>query len=134
MVGIKGFFFTRGFTILKKIRIKFVKEETVRLQMLERQDLDFMGLTPEQYIKKTDGPHWGKDVYKVKTKNSAPRGYGFIGWNLRNPLFKSRKTRKALYHLVNRDLMIEKFLYNFSIPATGPNYRSSIYTLLMSNP
>ena len=24
--------------------------------------------------------------------------------------------------------MIEKFLYNFSIPATGPNGRSSIYT------
>ena len=118
----------KGIYNFKKIRIKFVKEETVRLQMLERQDLDFMGLTPEQYIKKTDGPHWGKDVYKVKTKNSALQGYGFIGWNLRNPLFKSRKTRKALYHLVNRDLMIEKFRYNFSIPATGPNDRSSIYT------
>ena len=84
----------KGIYNFKKIRIKFVKEETVQLQMLERQDLDLMGLTPEQYIKKTDGPHWGKNVYKVKTKNSAPRGYGFIGWNLRNPLFKSRKLER----------------------------------------
>ena len=73
------------------------------------------------------GKKWGKDVFKAKVQNKAPVNYSFIGWNLRNPLFKTKKTRKALYHLVNRNLMIEKFLFNLSLPATGPLFRQSDY-------
>ncbi|MCY4524295.1 MAG: ABC transporter substrate-binding protein, partial [Halobacteriovoraceae bacterium] len=110
-----------------KIMIKFVKDETVSMQMLEKKDLDFMGLTTEQYVKKAKGKHWGKDVYKFQVSNKAPKGYSFIGWNLRNVLFKNKNVRKALYHLVNRDFMIKKFEYGLSVPATGPQDLSSIY-------
>ena len=111
-----------------KITIKFVKDETVSLQMLEKQDIDFMGLSTEQYVKKAQGKRWGKNVFKYKVANKAPKGYSFIGWNLRNVLFSNKNVRKALYHLINRDLMIKKFEYDFSIPATGPLDTSSIYS------
>jgi ABC-type transport system substrate-binding protein len=110
-----------------KIRMKFVKDEGKSIQHLVKGGLDFVSLRPEKFVKNTTGKNWGKKVFKVKVQNKAPVNYSFIGWNLRNPLFKSKKTRKALYLLVNRKLMIEKFLFNLSLPATGPLFRQSDY-------
>ena len=119
--------YNKGRFNFRKVVIKFIKDKTIRLQMLERKDIDYLDLAPDQYVKKTGGKQWGKDVFKVKTVNKAPKGYSFIGWNQRDSLFKNRNVRKALYHLVNRKLMIKKFLYGFSTLATGPHYSSSIY-------
>ena len=111
----------------EKIRMKFVKDEVKSIQHLEKGGLDFVSLSPEKYTKNTSGKKWGQDVLKVKVKNKAPVNYSFIGWNLTNPLFKSKKTRKALFLLINRKLMIEKFRFNLSLPATGPLFRQSDY-------
>lgn len=110
-----------------KILMRFVKDGTVAIQRLQKGDLDFNSLTVEEYKKKTNGPKWGKTVFKVKTQNKAPTGYGFIGWNLTNDLFKSKNVRTALYHLLDREKMIKKFRFGMSLPATGPIYRQSIY-------
>jgi microcin C transport system substrate-binding protein len=111
----------------ESIVFRFVKEEDISLQMLVRGNLDYDALTPEVYMEKTKGPEWGKSVIKVKTQNSAPKSYGFIAWNLRNPIFKDRDVRVGLAHLVNRKLMIEKFRYGMAVPATGPVHISSEY-------
>jgi ABC-type transport system substrate-binding protein len=110
-----------------KVFLRFIKESSVAIQRLEKGSLDFNGLSAEDYEKKTKSKSWGKKVFKVKTKNKAPKGYGFIGWNLNDPKFKSVKVRKALYHLVNRGEMIEKFRFGYSKPATGPLYIQSEY-------
>ena len=81
--------------------MKVSKDDNLTLTLLEKGKLDFIGLTAEQFFKKTSGKKWGKDVLKKKYANKAPKSYGFIGMNLKNDLFKSLKTRKALYHLVN---------------------------------
>jgi ABC-type transport system substrate-binding protein len=117
----------KGVYNFDRIVIRFVSDGTVALQRLMRGDLDFNALSPEEYEQKAVGPRWGKDVYKVKTKNIQPKGYGFIAWNLENDLFKSRNVRTALYHLVNRREMIDKFLFGHSAPATGPLYAQSVY-------
>lgn len=109
------------------VKIRFVKDSSTALLRLEKGDLDFLPLSPEEYVKKTDGKKWGKDVFKVKTENLEPKGYGFIGWNLKNPLFKNRDVRVALAELIDRAKMIEKFTYGLSLPATGPWYRQSEY-------
>ena len=110
-----------------KIVLRFVSDQTVALEMLKKGSLDFLSLRPEEYVKKAVGPEWGKSVHKVKTLNKTPKGYNFIGWNMKHPILKDRKVRKALYHLVNRPLMIEKFEYGYSVPAAGPIYPSSPY-------
>jgi microcin C transport system substrate-binding protein len=95
--------------------------------MLKKGDIDFMELTPEQYVLKAVGPEWGKKVIKVKTENKMPKGYGFIAWNLRKEMFKDKEVRKALAMLVNRPLMNEKFRFNMSLLQTGPIYVTSDY-------
>lgn len=109
------------------ILMRFVQDGTIAIQRTENGDFDFIGLTSEEYMKKTNGPKWGKDILKVKMTNKAPKGYGFIGLNLKNPMFTTAKTRKALSHLFNREEMIKKFLYDMSLPAAGPWYQQSDY-------
>lgn len=111
----------------EKIVQRFVSNSNVNIEMLKKGSLDFIGMTPEMYMKRTSGPEWGTKVHKVKTKNKSPKGYNFIGWNLKHPILKDRMVRKALYHLVNRKLMVEKFEYGLSEPAVGPVYHSSPY-------
>jgi len=111
----------------KKVQMKFVKDETIALTMVGKGNLDFISMNSESFVKKANGKRWGKSAFKVKIQNKAPKSYAFIGWNLNNPLFKSKKTRMALYHLVNRKLMIKKFMYDMALPARGPLYLQSPY-------
>ena len=117
----------KGIYNFDSINIRFISAIDVAIQRMENGDLDFMGLGAEEYMKKTSGPKWGKEVLKVKTQNKQARGYGFVGLNLTNPIFANKKTRQAMVHLFNRREMIKKFLYDLSLPATGPLYQQSEY-------
>lgn len=111
----------------ERIRMRFDKEENLALERLKKGELDYDGLTPEAFVKKTEGAPWGERVFKKKVENSAPKAYGYIGWNLRKELFKSKDVRRALAHLMNREEMNQKFRYGMSLPATGPWYQQSAY-------
>ena len=111
-----------------KIMIRFVKEENLEIEMLKKGQLDYDVLTPEAFMKKTEGAPFGGTVLKKKVENSDPtRGYGFIGWNFKNPMFKDRNVRVALAHLMNREEMNNKFRYGLSVPATGPWLHNNPY-------
>lgn len=117
----------KGENTFDQILMRFIQDGTIAIQRIEKGDLDFISLSPEEFEKKTNSKNWGKSVQKVKMENQAPKGYGFIGWNMKNDIFKSVKVRKALYHLINRPMMIEKFDFGYNLPATGPWYQQSIY-------
>lgn len=110
-----------------RMRMRFIKEGNIAIQRLEKGDLDYNPLSAEEFVKKTSGKKWGKSVKKVQYENSASKSYNFIGWNLKNDFFKSKKVRLALYHLVDREKMIEKYDYGLRLPATGPWYQQSVY-------
>lgn len=73
------------------INLRFVQDENVALEMLKKGELDYDLLTAEQYSKRTEGPPFGKTVIKYKERSKLPKGYGFIGWNMKNILFKDKK-------------------------------------------
>lgn len=104
----------------ERIMIRFVKEENLEIEMLKKGQLDFNGLTPEAFVKKTNDAPFGTTILKKKVENADPtRGYGFVGWNFLNPLFQDRKVRVALAHLMNREEMNKKFRYGMSELARG---------------
>jgi peptide/nickel transport system substrate-binding protein/microcin C transport system substrate-binding protein len=117
----------KGVYNVNTITMRFIKENAVAIPTLEKGDIDYIGLGAEDYMKKTTGPKWGKEVIKIKTQNKQARGYAFVGFNLQNPMFASKKTREAMVHLFNRKEMIKKFLFDLSLPATGPQYQQSEY-------
>jgi peptide/nickel transport system substrate-binding protein/microcin C transport system substrate-binding protein len=117
----------KGLYNFQTMTMRFIKDGTIAIRTLENGELDFLPLQPEEYMQKTAGPKWGKEVFKVKTQNKSVGGYGFVGFNLTNPIFKSLKTREAIVGLFDRKKMIEKLLFNLSLPATGPLYQQSDY-------
>ena len=117
----------RGKYNFERLRLRFIKEENIAIEMLKKGDLDYEALAPEAYEKKTSGPEWGKTVMKLKVENLAPKSYGYVGWNLRRELFKDRDVREALFLLLNREEMNKKFRFGMSLLATGPWYQQSVY-------
>src|SRR5690606_23820820 len=113
--------------VIPKVVLRFVSEENVSLELLKKGDIDFLGLRPDGFVKKTVGEIWEKKIVKVKTENKTPKGFNFIGWNFKHPILKDKEVRKALAMLFNRPLMLNKFEYDLSEYATGPIYVQSDY-------
>ncbi|MBE8222199.1 MAG: peptide ABC transporter substrate-binding protein [Bdellovibrionales bacterium] len=124
--GHKTKYLSKAFNF-ENIFIRIIRDENLRFESLKKQKIDLVSLTPEQFVKKTKGKPWGTKVFSKKVSNKSGKGYGFVGWNLKNKLFKNKKVRQALAHLMNRDLMNKKFRHNMSILATGPWYAQSDY-------
>ena len=112
---------------IKYIAFRFIQDENDQLIRMGAGDFDFLSLSPEAYMKKTNKAPWGTKLIKKQISNKQPSGYNYIAWNLKNPLFQSKKTRRALSYLMNRKLMNEKFLYSTSRSASGPWYSWSDY-------
>lgn len=110
----------RGLYNFETIQFRLAKEENIYMEMLNRGDLDYQELSPEEYSKKTEGGNWGKTVNKFKAENSLAKGYRYVAWNLENNLFKDKNIRKALAYLMNREEMNQKFRFGLSVLATGP--------------
>ncbi|KYG69263.1 peptide ABC transporter substrate-binding protein [Bdellovibrio bacteriovorus] len=109
------------------ITMRFYKDENVELERAKKGELDYLDLRVEAFMKKTEGAPWGKTIIKHKVENSAPKSYGFIGWNFRKELFQDRNVRVALAHLLNREEMNKKFRYGMSDLANGAIYLRSEY-------
>ncbi len=109
---------------IDKIVFKIITDDTVRLQLLKRGDIDFAGLRPIQWVKQTRSAKFNTRVRKLKfyTPN-----YNFIGWNLRRVYFKDRDVREALTHLIDRKSILKNILYNLGKITTGPFYIYSKY-------
>ena len=112
---------------IPRIVFRFLQDENDQLIRMGAGDLDFLTLTPEAFIKKTNKKPYGESILKKEVQNKSAKGYGFIAWNLKKPLFQSQKVRVALAHLMNRELMNQKFRYNKDQLATGPWYSWSDY-------
>ena len=111
----------------KTLALRFVKTETDTLLRMAKEHLDYSRLSAETFFEKTKKAPWGTRIKKVKYQNKEPSGYGYIGFNLKKPLFQDKKVRKALAHLLNRELMNKKFQYNQRELARGPWYFWSDY-------
>jgi len=107
---------------LDKVVFKIITDNTVAFQVLKRKDLDISGLTPIQWERQTNTPSFQENFDKLSY--FAPN-YSYIGWNSKRPFFADKQVRTALTHLVNRELILEKILYNLGAVVTNPFYINS---------
>jgi len=75
--------------------------------------IDYTGIYPYQYKRISHNP--SLRVYK-----QLSHGYSYIGYNLKNPLFKDKRVRKAITLAINREEMVKYILYGLGVVATGP--------------
>jgi peptide/nickel transport system substrate-binding protein len=107
---------------IDKIVFRIITDPSVALQVLKRQELDVASLTPIQWEMQTGSPDFEKnfDKFSYYTPN-----YSYIGWNSERPFFSDKRVRRAMTHLVNRELILEKIMFGLGAVVTNPFYINS---------
>ncbi len=107
---------------LNKIIFRIITDPSVALQVLKRQELDVASLTPIQWERQTSSPDFEKHFDKFSYY--APN-YSYIGWNSAKPYFSDKRVRRAMTYLVNRDVILDKIMFDLGAVVTNPFYINS---------
>ena len=106
--------FFAGRPPLDRIIFKVVPDQENLVLQLRSGEIDFMDGVP---------PRFFEDLSRQEDLVAyiAPsRAYTYLGWNLRNPLFESKKVRQALTMAINRQEMIDSLLLEFGRVPKSP--------------
>ncbi len=115
-----------------KIIIKYIRDPQIAFERLKKGDLDYMpirvGNTELWRQTKTDKAFTSGNIKALAMQSKLQQGYGFIGLNTKNPLFKERATRMALVQAINRQEIIEKSLDGMAEIPRGPLFSVDNFT------
>ena len=107
-----------------KIVIKYVRDAQIAFEKLKKGDMDYMpiriGNTELWRQTKRDKAFKTGKIKAYAVTSKLQQGYGFIGFNIQNSIFKDQKLRKALAKAVNRKEMIKKSLDGLATIPKGP--------------
>jgi peptide/nickel transport system substrate-binding protein len=106
-----------GRPYIGRYMMKIIPDTATMFLELKNRSIDLMGLTPLQYVKQTDYPAFKREFNRFKYLAFA---YTYIGYNLRNGLFKDKRVRQALAHAIDKQEIIDGILLGQGIEATGP--------------
>jgi peptide/nickel transport system substrate-binding protein len=84
---------------------------------LKAGGIDWMGLTPIQYLRQTDDPAFKRQFHKYKY---LPFSYTYLGYNLQSPLFKDKRVRQAISYAIDKEEIIKVVLLGLGEISTGP--------------
>ncbi len=111
---------------VKDLVYEIIKMPNTRFQALVAGNVDWMSLSPEQWVTRTDIPQFGeKGTFDKYQTPGMP--YYYIGYNLRKPLFQDKRVRQALTMLVDRERIMKDVYYGLGRVVTGPFYYDSPY-------
>lgn len=106
-----------GAPYIKRYVYRIIPDQSVQFMNLLSGNLDTMTLTADQYASKTNS----KEFLDNYNKYSYPDfSYRYIGYNMENPLFKSKKVRQALSHAINTSEIIDGVMQGLAKPLSGP--------------
>ncbi|MEW5807055.1 MAG: peptide-binding protein [Acidobacteriota bacterium] len=107
-------YFDRGKPYLDRIVFRIVPDQAALLMQFLSENIDVMEAIPPKDAKKVEEK--SDLVLDVK---SMPN-YTYIGWNAENPLFKNPRVRRALTMAIDRQEIVDSFLYGFGEVSKSP--------------
>lgn len=107
----------KGRPYLDEVVYRFIPDLSTMFLELKAGRIDSMSLTPQQYLRQTQGPAWEKAWKKYRYLSF---GYTFLGYNLRHPFFENPEVRRALALGIDRDALVSGVMLGQGIPAFGP--------------
>ena len=96
---------------------RIIPDMATMFMELKNGTLDQMGLTPLQYQRQTTSLFFKKNFNKYHYLSFS---YTYLGYNLREPLFRDRRVRQALSYAINKDEIVKGVLLGLGKVATGP--------------
>ncbi len=112
---------------IENIVFEVIPHPNTQFQSLTSGMIDRMGLTPEQWVNRTNTPEFDGKTGKIEKLKYPSRSYSYIGYNLAMPLFQDKLVRQALTHLVNREKILKEVYYGLGRIVTGPFFIDTPY-------
>lgn len=79
--------------------------------------VDVMNLTPQQYLRQTNGPFWDAEYRKYRY---LADGYTFMAFNMLHPYFQDARVRRAVSYAIDREGIVQGVLLGQGAAAFGP--------------
>ncbi|MEA3507218.1 MAG: peptide-binding protein [Elusimicrobiota bacterium] len=96
---------------------KIIPDQSVQFMELRRGTIDWMSPTPDQWVAETSDEEFQSEFNRYRYPSF---GFTYMAFNLNNPLFKSRRVRRAVSYAIDKELIIEAVLQGLGTIATGP--------------
>jgi peptide/nickel transport system substrate-binding protein len=109
---------------LDEITMVVINDKQAAVKELEKGSLDCdVDVEPDTWLQ----PDTQADAFtKIMTRaERSSFGYVYIGWNLKNPIFREKETRKALAMLIPRDEIARDLHDDLAERVNGPMYFKS---------
>ena len=103
-----------GLHNFEQIKEIVVRDRNLEFEMFKKGDLDYFHLlSAQRWVEEMDFENIQRGIIqKRKIFNHNPHGIQGLAFNTRRVPFDDVRVRKALFHLFNRELMVEKLIYN----------------------
>ena len=108
---------------------RIIPDTTLAYEKFVKGDLDVIEMDAEMFgnrVKGVDKDKFAdktgsnKTVWAKQYETSAPASYTYIGWNQKNPIFKSRETRRGLANLIDYNQINDKIYYGLFQRCVSP--------------
>lgn len=114
-----------------KIIFKHIKDDVVAFESFKRGDLDAL------YFRQGMYSYWDNDkaapfdnpnVVKATAHRYYPSAWGGVALNMRKGPLADKNFRKAMQHLLNREVFMKKLFNNHQRAVAGPFFQGSDYS------
>ena len=106
-----------GRPYIDKYVFQIIPDDATMFLELSAGNVDWMGLNPVQYTYQTNKTWFKTGFNKYKYPSF---GYTYLGYNLKNWLFKNKLVRQALTYAINKTDIIKGVLLGLGEISTGP--------------
>jgi peptide/nickel transport system substrate-binding protein len=102
---------------ISRVLYRIIPDPSTMFLELQSGGLDYMGLTPLQFARQTETPHFQRRFAKYQYPASS---YVYLGYNMRRPLFQDKRVRQAISHAIDKQEIIDGVLLGLGQEAIGP--------------
>ncbi len=97
---------------LDRVVIRFIPDMLALRLSFETGEIDILGVAPHALGAMRDNPDY--EIF-----SNLSRGYTYVGWNLRRPMFQDKRVRHAVAHAINVPEIIKYLLYGQGVQSNG---------------
>ena len=102
---------------IDRVVIKVIPDLNAQMLELQAGHIDTMNMTPDQYEEKSGAADF-RAAYNVFRYPAF--SYGYLGFNLKRPLFQDQRVRQALAYAIDKEEIVEGVLLGLGRTANGP--------------
>ncbi len=106
-----------GKPYISKYIYRVIPDQSVQFMELISGGIDSMDLNSELWTTRANTPKFIKNFNKFKITGFS---YVYLGFNLKNELFKDKRVRKAINYAINKEEIIQGVKKGLAIRTSGP--------------